>query len=70
MKLPTTKNPLQNLNATENNSEKKSAAPSFNPAVSEEINKNTKEQIKELHSDFPDIDKKLFRERFRRTREF
>lgn len=60
--VPTTKNPLQNLNATENNSEKKSAAPSFNPTVSEEINKTAKEQIKELHSDFPDIDKKLFRD--------
>ena len=41
---------------------KKSAAPSFNPAVSEEINKNAKQQIKELHTDFPDIDKKLFRD--------
>ena len=60
--VPTTKNPLQNLTATENNAEKKSAAPSFNPTVSKEINKNTKEQIKELHADFPDIDKKLFRD--------
>ena len=60
--VPTVKNPLQNLTATENNAEKKSAAPSFNPTVSKEINKNAKEQIKELHADFPDIDKKLFRD--------
>ena len=46
--VPTSQNPLQNLNATENNVEKKSAAPSFNPAVNEEINKSAKTQIKEL----------------------
>lgn len=60
--VPTSQNPLQNLNATENNVEKKSAAPSFNPAVNEEINKSAKTQIKELNADFPDIDKKLFRD--------
>ena len=60
--VPTTKNPLQNLNATENNSEKKPAAPSFNPDVNDKINESAKEQIKELHADFPDIDKKLFRD--------
>ena len=60
--VPTSQNPMQNLNATENNVEKKSAAPSFNPSVSEEINKSAKTQIKELNADFPDIDKKLFRD--------
>ena len=60
--VPTTKNPLQNLNATENNSGKKPAAPSFNPDVNDKINESAKEQIKELHADFPDIDKKLFRD--------
>ena len=59
--VPTVKNPLQNLTATENNAEKKSAL-HHNPTVSKEINKNAKEQIKELHADFPDIDKKLFRD--------
>lgn len=60
--VPTTKNPLQNLNATVNNTGKKSAPPSFNPDVNEKINESAKEQIKELHADFPDIDKKLFRD--------
>ena len=60
--VPTTKNPLQNLNATENNFDKKSAAPSFNPTVGVQINESAKEQIKELNPDFPDIDKKLFRD--------
>lgn len=60
--VPTTKNPLQNLNATENNFDKKSAAPSFNPTVGVQINESAKEQIKDLNPDFPDIDKKLFRD--------
>ena len=59
---PTSNNPLQNLEPTKDNVDKKPAAPSFNPVVNEKINEAAKQQIKELHKDFPDIDKNLFKD--------
>ena len=59
---PTSNNPLQNLEPTKDNVDKKPAAPSFNPVVNEKINEAAKQQIKDLHKDFPDIDKNLFRD--------
>ena len=59
---PTTKNPLQNMEQTVDNVEKKPAAPSFNKIVNDKIKETAKEQIQENHPDFPDINKKLFRD--------
>ena len=59
---PTVKNPLQNLEPTKDNSERKSAPPSFNKIIGDKITETAKEQIQENHPDFPDINKKLFRD--------
>tara|TARA_B100000073_G_scaffold264978_1_gene224606 strand:- start:33 stop:695 length:663 start_codon:yes stop_codon:yes gene_type:complete len=59
---PTVKNPLQNMEQTVDNVEKKPAAPSFNKIVNDKIKETAKEQIQENHPDFPDINKKLFRD--------
>ena len=59
---PTSKNPLQNMEPVKDNTEKKPAAPSFNPIIDDKINEVAKKQIEEIHSDFPDMNKKLFRD--------
>ena len=59
---PTSKNPLQNMEPVKDNNEKKPAAPSFNPIIDDKINEVAKKQIEEIHSDFPDMNKKLFRD--------
>ena len=59
---PTPKNPLQNMEPVKDNTEKKPAAPSFNPIIDDKINEVAKKQIEEIHSDFPDMNKKLFRD--------
>lgn len=59
---PTVKNPLQNMEPTKDNVEKKPAPPSFNKIVGDKIKETAKKQIEENHPDFPDINKKLFRD--------
>ena len=59
---PTVKNPLQNMETTKDNVEKKPAPPSFNKIVGDKIKETAKKQIEENHPDFPDINKKLFRD--------
>ena len=59
---PSVKNPLQNMEQTNDNVEKKPAAPSFNKIVDDKIKETAKQQIQENHPDFPDINKKLFRD--------
>lgn len=59
---PTSKNPLQNMEPVKDNTEKKPAAPSFNSIIDDKINEVAKKQIEEIHSDFPDMNKKLFRD--------
>lgn len=59
---PTSTNPLQNMELVKDNKEKKPAAPSFNPIIDDKINEVAKKQIEEIHSDFPDMNKKLFRD--------
>ena len=58
---PSTTNPLMNVMLPEiqDDPNRKSGAPSFNPLVTEEINRSTKVMIEENFDD-PDIDKKLF----------
>lgn len=60
--LPKTTNPLQNMEPVTDNSEKKSAPPAFNPIIDEKINEVAKKQIEEINQDFPDMNKKLFRD--------
>ena len=59
---PTVTNPLQNMEQTVDNSERKSAPPSFNKIVDKKINETAKQQIQDNHPDFPDINKKLFKD--------
>jgi len=59
---PTSTNPMQNMELVKDNTEKKPAAPSFNPIIDDKINEVTKQQIEKIHSDFPDMNKKLFRD--------
>ena len=60
---PTNKNPVMNVLLTEiqDNPTRKSAAPTFNPIVSEDINTATKEFITNEFKD-PNIDEKLFKD--------
>ena len=60
---PTNKNPVMNVLLTEiqDNPTRKSAAPTFNPIVSEDINTATREFITNEFKD-PNIDEKLFKD--------
>lgn len=60
--LPKTANPLQNMEPVTDNADKKSAPPAFNPIIDEKINEVAKKQIEEINQDFPDMNKKLFRD--------
>jgi hypothetical protein len=55
-------NPLSNVLLTDiqNNPDKKSAPPAFQPNVYADINNNTKKMVSEINKDFPGIEEKLF----------
>ena len=55
-------NPLNNvlLPEIQDNPQRKSAAPAFNPKVENDINKNTKDMIQKINDSNPDIDERLF----------
>lgn len=63
-KKSTADNPLNNvlLPEIQDNPQRKSAAPAFNPKVENDINKNTKDMIQKINNSNPDIDERLFKD--------
>ena len=57
-------NPLSNVLLTEiqDDPDRPSAPPAFNPPTTREINRNTQQMVQEQHPDFPDMKDRLFKD--------
>ena len=61
---PEPQNPLMNVNVCDfgTSDRERPAEPAFNPLVESKINNTTKQQIKNMHPDIPDLEDKLFKD--------